>query len=119
MQTIREQETQHILVMQKKIETLRNALNDLLFGYQQLMETGFHRIRDLGGTCDPFEVHRVDDFMTYPPNTFRVNPKTSAKFPAIVRFVSMDTFDRSGSIKGQDLTIISLKALEDGQMMFV
>ncbi len=56
MQTIREQETQHILAMQKKIETLRNALNDLLFGYQQLMETGFHRIRDLGGTCDPVHI---------------------------------------------------------------
>ena len=68
---------------------------------------------------DPFSVVRDDDFMVYSPNTFRANPKTSAKFPALVRFASMDTFDRMGSIKGNSLEIISLADVEDGKIMFV
>lgn len=68
---------------------------------------------------DPFSVVRDDDYKTYAPGTFRVNPKTSAKWPAIVRFVSMDDFDRYVSIKGESLSFIPLKDVEDGQIMFL
>lgn len=68
---------------------------------------------------DPFSVVRVDEYKTYPEDTFVVNPTIAAKFPAIVRFVSMDTWDRMGSIKGDDFEIISLKDVEDGIMMFL
>ena len=68
---------------------------------------------------EPFEVWRNDEFKTYPEGTFRVNPKTSARFPAIVRFVSIDDFDRTGTIKGDALTIISLADVADKKMMMV
>lgn len=48
----------------------------------------------------------------------RVRPEIQQKMPFIARFVSHDTFDRMGSIKGNDLDIIPLSELKPGQIMF-
>ena len=68
-------------------------------------------------TCHTYECG--DDYPTYTTDTFRVNPETSEKFPAIVRFVSLDTCDRTGRIRADDLTIISLVDIADKKMMFL
>lgn len=68
---------------------------------------------------EPFCVRRVDDFPVYAPNTFRVNEKILNQLPAIVEYVSVDDFDRCGKVQGENLTIISLKDIEDQVMMFV
>lgn len=49
----------------------------------------------------------------------KVRPEICAKMPFIARFVSHDTFDRMGSIKGNDLQIIPLKEIESGKIMFI
>lgn len=43
-----------------------------------------------------------------------IKPEVLEKLPALVRFYSVDDFDRLGSIKGDKLEIISLKDLHNG-----
>jgi len=49
----------------------------------------------------------------------KVRPEICAKMPFIARFVSHDSFDRMGSIKGNDLQIIPLNEIESGKIMFI
>ena len=53
------------------------------------------------------------------PEHIRVRPEIQQKMPFIARFVSHDTFDRMGSIKGNQLDIIQLSELEPGKIMFL
>lgn len=55
----------------------------------------------------------------FAPDALIVNPEISAKMPFIARFVSTDTFDRMGSIKGHTLEIISLADVTPGKIMFL
>ena len=49
----------------------------------------------------------------------KVKPEISARMPFIARFVSHDTFDRMGSIKGNAFEIFSLNEMKPGKIMFV
>lgn len=71
---------------------------------------------------DPFSV--VKDVPEFEKNIFAhgtlvVKPEISAKMPFIARFVSHDTFDRLGSIKGNSLEIIPISNLTPGEIMFI
>ena len=71
---------------------------------------------------DPFSV--VKDTPEFEKNIFApgalvVKPEISAKMPFIVRFVSHDTFDRLGSIKGNAMEIIPISHLTPGEIMFI
>lgn len=71
---------------------------------------------------DPFSV--VKDTPEFEKNIFApgalvVKPEISAKMPFIARFVSHDTFDRLGSIKGNALEIIPISNLNPGEIMFI
>jgi hypothetical protein len=60
-----------------------------------------------------------DRKMVFKDGDLIVKPEISAKMPFIARFVSHDTFDRLGSIKGWAMDIIQLKDLASGKIMFV
>lgn len=71
---------------------------------------------------DPFSViEDTPEFykQIFKPGDLLVKPEIQAKMPFIARFVSHDTFDRMGSIKGHSLEIISLKDVTPGKIMFV
>lgn len=59
---------------------------------------------------EPLEVHRTT-VRVFQPGDLEVTEKYKAKMPFLARFVSHNTFDRCGSIKGTDLDIIPLKTL--------
>lgn len=49
----------------------------------------------------------------------KVKPEIVAKMPFIARYVSVDDFDRMGSVKGQTLEIISLNEVKENVIMFL
>ena len=49
----------------------------------------------------------------------KVKPEIIAKMPFIARYVSVDDFDRMGSIKGETLEIISLNDVKENVLMFL
>lgn len=59
---------------------------------------------------EPFEVHKTST-KVFLPGDFSVKERYKAKMPFLARFVSHNTWDRGGSIKGQDLDIIPLHSL--------
>ena len=52
-------------------------------------------------------------------NQLTVKSEIVTKMPFIARFISMDDFDRMGSIKGQTLEIISLNEVKENVIMFL
>lgn len=61
-------------------------------------------------TDAPFRI-RKRTARIYDQDDIGVLPEVIEKFPAVVSFVSQDTFDRLGSIEGCQLEIISMKSL--------
>lgn len=51
-------------------------------------------------------------------NVLKVKPRMKAKMPFVARFVSVNTCDRIGSLKGLTLEIISLSEVKVEDMMF-
>lgn len=49
----------------------------------------------------------------------KVKPEIIAKMPFIARYISVDDFDRMGSIKGETLEIISLNEVKENVIMFL
>lgn len=71
---------------------------------------------------DPFSVIQdTEEFQKniFAPDVLVVKPEISAKMPFIARFVSHNTFDRMGSIKGNALEIIPISNLNPGEIMFI
>ena len=58
-----------------------------------------------------FSVHKTQT-KVFLPGDFQVKDRYKEKMPFIARFVSHNTWDRLGSIKGQDLDIIPLADLQ-------
>jgi hypothetical protein len=59
---------------------------------------------------EPFEVHKTST-KVFLPGDFSIKEEYKSKMPFLARFVSHNTWDRAGSIKGQDLDIIPLSSL--------
>lgn len=59
---------------------------------------------------EPFEVHKTE-VKVFLPGDLEVTEEYKAKMPFLARFLSLNTFDRMGSIEGQDLEIIPLSTL--------
>lgn len=77
--------------------------------YNQFFDDSFSVIKD-----DPEFQKKI-----FAPGALVVKPEIQAKMPFIARFVSHDTFDRMGSIKGNAMEIIPISNLTPGEIMFV
>ena len=62
---------------------------------------------------EPFSV-TATDINIYRDDILVVNPEVLKQLPALVRFCSMDDFDRMGSIKGEQLEIIPMAEIVQG-----
>lgn len=58
----------------------------------------------------PYRI-RKEEVLVYDQDDIRVKDDVKRKFPCVVEFVSEDTFDRHGTVKGHSLSIIELKEL--------
>jgi hypothetical protein len=64
-----------------------------------------------------FAVHKTQ-IKIFAKGTLKVKQRIIDKMPFIARFCSMDTYDRCGSIKGNDMEIIAMSDIKAGQVCF-
>lgn len=77
-------------------------------------EIGFNPYDD-----NQIQVYDMGEIEIVDKNCLSVTEEVKNKLPALVMYVSQDTFDRCGTIKGDSLDIFSLKDLESPVMTFI